>query len=182
MIDVEGELDADLIKQLTQRLEAKFYPAIEWNLNFPINLSGVETFGDKQYDVEQLMFRYVQQRPLSTRRHLILLIQGETFSPAGQRNYSRTYHNFQEGSVSVISLSVLRLPPYTTKDFAQRRFGERLYKSLVKRLISMYGYQPSEPDCLLRFFRSIEFMDELPDDVCPSDRTTLEQYHVIKPL
>lgn len=181
-IDVHGYLEPILIKNLKKRLENDFYQQISFNVGYSLDLYEIETFGDKKYNIEDLFKAYDKSRIPTPLVHYILLIDGETFSPSQKRNYSLTRHDFYAGSTTIISMNVLHPPHFVTKTFFQKHLEDRLYKSIKKRLISMFGYQPDKPDCLLRFFRSVEYIDQLPEDVCPDDRKILEEHYILKPL
>ncbi len=181
VIDVEAKLDAAILWDLQQRLSKTFWQTVQINPGFSMSFDHVEKLGDRKYTMADLMAAYERIRVLAPAVHHVLLVDGETYTPGRSRNYSLSRNAPLKGSVGVISVEVLMLPPYVTQEFATRRLTERLYKSIKKRLITMYGYQPAVPDCLLRFFRSVAFIDELPDDVCPADRRILEAEGILRP-
>ena len=181
MIDVDAKLDTKILTDLQLQLSRTFWQPVQINALFRMDFKGVQTLGEKQYMMEDLMRAYERIRPASPSVHYLLLVDGQTFSPAKARNYSLSRADYVRGSIGVISIEVLKLPEYVTAEFSQRRLTERLYKSIKKRLIHMYGYQVAIPDCLLRFFRSVEYIDQLPPDVCPADRTRLEAARILRP-
>lgn len=180
VIDVQAKLETALLETLRARLASTFWQSVQVNADFPMRFDNVEMLGDKRYMMMDLMREYSRLRVPTPTTHYLLLVDGETFSPSKDRNFSLS-QNDPRGSFGVISVEVLRLPPFVTPEFAQRRITERLYKSIKKRLITMFGYQPAVPDCLMRFFRSVAFIDELPDDVCARDRQVLEAEGVLRP-
>ena len=182
VIDVEAKLDTKILTDLQLQLSRTFWQPVQVNALFRMDFEGVHTLGEKQYMMEDLMRAYERLRPVSPNVHHVLLIDGQTYSPAKARNYSLSRADYLRGSIGVISIEVLKLPKYVTAEFAQRRLTERLYKSIKKRLIHMYGYQVAIPDCLLRFFSSVEYIDQLPTDVCPTDRARLEAARILRPL